>query len=364
MSNTTLLNKIENYLFRRNGKYIVVGFSAAIIHFVYMLFFQRIGNFSMLIYNVFSIAGYILFSLEAYKGNKITRFLVFAVFEIPISATLSTLYVGWDFRFMLVVTSATNMVFYVILFIDNFKHKIIVPTLIGFEYLALYIIVRIYTNLNPIITTGIKNIENYKLFFIYFNTVISFLTIILFNVLNAIEYAYIKNRLMSENNKLDTYATFDPLTNLLNRRSIDTQLKIYFDRHYHDEDAFSVILCDIDKFKSVNDTYGHDTGDYVLKEVAWILKDTVRDGDLVGRWGGEEFLIIVNSNKVNAAVLAERIRNQVEAHTYTYKNIDLKVTLTLGVSSYNANTDIDSLIKSADQKLYRGKENGRNQVVA
>ncbi|MDO4188991.1 MAG: GGDEF domain-containing protein, partial [Lachnospiraceae bacterium] len=250
------------------------------------------------------------------------------------------------------------------LFIERFKRPVILASVIGFIYFIIYIALRIYCNIYPPMYTRYRISPEVTFFYTYFNVTISFCGVIFFNILHAIEYSYIKNKLLSENSKLDNYATFYPLTNLLNRRSTDEKLKQLFDAHYHDEDAFSIIMCDIDKFKSVNDTYGHDAGDFVLKEVAWILKDTVRDGDVVSRWGGEEFLIIVNSHKANAAILAERIRAQVEAHKYNYKNTELHITITLGVSSYHANTDIKSLIKSADQKLYRGKENGRNQVVA
>ena len=357
------VHQIENYLFKRNGKYPVIGITISLVHLVYLFFFQRIGIFEMVIYNIISVCGYIYFSAEAYKGNRIKSFYIFLVFEIPLHALMSTLYLGWNYRFMLVLMGAISILYYFIIFIDSFNKRILIPTVISIIYMVAYVAMRIYCEFNAPLKQNIRYNASYESFFTYFNTIAAWICIIFFCVLNSIEYNYIRNRMLSENTKLDTYATYDPLTNLLNRRSTDVKLRSLFDSHYHDEDAFSIIMCDIDRFKSVNDTYGHDAGDYVLKEVAWILKDTVRDNDIVSRWGGEEFLIIVSSSKANAAILAERIRAQIEAHTYSYKNIDLHVTITLGVSSYHANTDIESLIKSADQKLYRGKENGRNQVV-
>ena len=357
-------NKIEQFLFRRGGKYTVIAGSISIIHLLYLFFFFKIGLLAMTIYNIFCIAGYIFFADEAYKGNRIKGFSYYILFEIPIHSVLSTIYIGYEYNFMLLLITAISIVFYFVLFLDGFKRPILFSTVVAVIYYFLLTGCKYYLSFHTPLYTGFKNAKSYSDFFGYFNLTIAITGITFFNILLAIEYGYIKNRLVSENSKLDNYATYDPLTNLLNRRSADEKLKQLFDSHYHDEDAFSVIMCDIDKFKLVNDTYGHDAGDFVLKEVAWILKDTVRDEDIVSRWGGEEFLIIVNSNKANAAILAERIRTQVEAHTYKYKNLELRVTITLGVSSFHANSDINALIKSADQKLYRGKENGRNQVVA
>ena len=364
MANNTKVHSLEQFLFRRGGKYPAIAGAIALIHVIYLFFFQRIGLFPMLLYNIISICGYLFFSAEAYKGNKIKGFFFYTVIEIPLHASISTIYIGWNYRFMLILMTSITIIFYFVLFIEDFKRPIIFTTFISILYFACYVGVRIYCSIHEPLFSDYRHNDSLEIFFTYFNTCIAFIGLIFFNVLLAIEFGYIKNRLVSENSKLDNFASFDPLTNLLNRRSTDDKLKQLFDAHYHDEDAFSIIMCDIDKFKMVNDTYGHDAGDYVLKEVARILKDTVRDGDIVGRWGGEEFLIIVNSNKANSAILAERIRAQVEQHTYTYKNIDLHVTITLGVSAYRANTDIDTLIKSADRKLYRGKENGRNQVIA
>ena len=357
-------NEIEQYLFRRGGKYTIIAGAISLIHGLYLFFYFSIGLLPMTIYNIFCISGYIYFAAEAYKGSRIKGFSYYILFEIPIHSILSTIYIGYEYNFMLLLITAISIVFYFVLFMDGFKHPIVFSAIVAILYYLLLMGSKYYLTYHTPIYTGYKNANKYLSFFAYFNLTVAIVGITFFNILLTIEYTYVKNKLVSENSKLDNYATYDPLTNLLNRRSADEKLNQLFDTHYHDEDAFSVIMCDIDKFKLVNDTYGHDAGDYVLKEVAWILKDTVRDEDIVSRWGGEEFLIIVNNNKANAAILAERIRAQVESHTYKYNNLELHVTITLGVSSFHANSDINALIKSADNKLYRGKENGRNQVVA
>lgn len=364
MARRSTAQELEKYLFRRGGKYPIIATAISLIHIIFLYFFHRIGILPMVIYNILCISGYVFLSTEAYRGNKIKEFFLYSMFEIPIHAVLSTYYVGWNYRFMLILFGAISCIFYFVIFVDDFKHPIVFSAVVSIIYCAIYVGVRIYTSFYTPIKLHIRGSESLESFYIYFNTFITFACLIFFNALFAIEYSFIKKQLLSENSKLDSYATFDPLTGLLNRRSTESQLQALFNKHYYDDDSFSVIMCDIDKFKSVNDTYGHDTGDYVLKEVSSILKDTVRNEDIVGRWGGEEFLILIKANKAKAAALAERIRVKVSEHSYEYKSIELHITITLGVSAYRSNTSVENLVKSADMKLYRGKENGRNQVVS
>lgn len=124
--------------------------------------------------------------------------------------------------------------------------------------------------------------------------------------------------------------------------------------------VFSVILIDIDFFKKVNDNHGHLVGDKILKEISIILSTSTRNVDLVGRWGGEEFIIVSKETNIDGAyVMAEKIRKAVESHTFT---LDLPVTISMGISEYKDNESADELIKRADDALYMAKENGRNRV--
>ena len=123
----------------------------------------------------------------------------------------------------------------------------------------------------------------------------------------------------------------------------------------------SIVFLDIDHFKVVNDTYGHNIGDSVLIELAQILKDATRDGDFIARWGGEEFIITLQSTTVlRASILAEKIRETVELHDFA--NVP-KQTVSLGVSEYIYNETHESLMKRVDEALYQAKNNGRNRIV-
>ncbi|NPA87696.1 MAG: diguanylate cyclase [Epsilonproteobacteria bacterium] len=146
-------------------------------------------------------------------------------------------------------------------------------------------------------------------------------------------------------------ADLDKLTQIYNRRGCEKFLKSYKD--------YSIILIDIDHFKQINDTYGHDIGDKILQEFGKLLKSSVRANDIVCRWGGEEFLIILpHTSYENATEVAEKIRKKVE-ETKIFGNI--QITISLGVSQFNGN--FEKTFKEADEKLYIAKKTGRNKVI-
>ncbi|CAB3700720.1 MAG: GGDEF domain-containing protein [Achromobacter sp.] len=164
--------------------------------------------------------------------------------------------------------------------------------------------------------------------------------------------------------ELRTMATRDPLTGLLNRRGLMDGLEAHF-RVRHAAPSHLLIV-DIDRFKQINDTYGHQTGDQVLSRVARVLQDTVRQGDLVCRLGGEEFVVVaLNSDRDGALHLAERLRAAI-AHSQVpggRPHGPIRCTATIGVSQRFASTQVlDDIMHQADAALYRGKMSGRNRV--
>ena len=165
--------------------------------------------------------------------------------------------------------------------------------------------------------------------------------------------------------KLQQLATTDPLTQLANRKQIMKSLFIHFEyyQRYHTE--FSILMIDIDHFKKINDTYGHLAGDAVLVQISRIFQKTLRNVDTAGRYGGEEFLVILaETNGQKAKHTAERIRQAVEQHTFTYEEYSLKVTISIGVARVlKKEKNENSLISRADQALYQAKTAGRNRVV-
>jgi diguanylate cyclase (GGDEF)-like protein len=160
-------------------------------------------------------------------------------------------------------------------------------------------------------------------------------------------------------------ATHDPLTGLWNRYALLDTLKREHSRAGRESTPLAVIMVDLDHFKQVNDTYGHLAGDAVLREAARRMRIHVRSYDHVGRYGGEEFLIVLpGTSEVNAAQLAERLRDAIAREPVTLAgDLRVAVTASFGVSATDlAAEDQETMIRLADEALYRAKENGRNRV--
>ena len=165
--------------------------------------------------------------------------------------------------------------------------------------------------------------------------------------------------------KLEKMATQDVLTKLPNRKQILRIVHNRFDYYRRYRIAFAVLMIDVDNFKVINDTYGHIAGDEVLRDIGKIFQDTLRSFDSAGRYGGEEFLVVlVDSGDENARQVAERIRQAVEEHSVIYEGQAIKVTVSIGIALISPeDTKENNLINRADKALYAAKENGRNQTV-
>ncbi len=164
-------------------------------------------------------------------------------------------------------------------------------------------------------------------------------------------------------NALEEAATTDALTRLLNRRIMITRLEQEIARSRRNQTRFTVVFVDLDHFKAVNDTKGHDAGDSVLVETAIRMKSMLRGQDTLARWGGEEFLILLAETGLEQGLLvAEKIRKRIAAVPYYINGDELAITASFGVAEANDTCDINQLIKAADDALYSAKENGRNRV--
>jgi diguanylate cyclase (GGDEF)-like protein len=172
-------------------------------------------------------------------------------------------------------------------------------------------------------------------------------------------------KLTKRHKQLELTARTDSLTGLYNRRYMEQKIQEEYEGYQRNGLAFALIIVDIDFFKGINDQYGHAGGDCLLKSLAKDLKKTVRDDDTVARWGGDEFLLMLpGTNEENAVKVAEQIRETVEKCRYVYEKEVLSVTLTLGVSVIEHDSDtVDGIIKKADLLMYQGKGVGRNRTI-
>ena len=171
--------------------------------------------------------------------------------------------------------------------------------------------------------------------------------------------------LSARSQTLEQAALTDGLTGMQNRRYFDDALKEYLDEFRRIERPVGLMILDLDHFKQVNDTHGHDVGDEVLRSVADCLKDMTRYHDIVARLGGEEFAVVAPNMDVDMMIrFAERIRKAISAMTIVSGNVRLKVTASVGLAVWDCKEPAESLFRRADQHLYEAKKSGRNRVSA
>ncbi len=174
----------------------------------------------------------------------------------------------------------------------------------------------------------------------------------------------IEVELKEKNKQLENLTRTDPLTGLSNRRDIIEKMEFELSTFERYKRAFSLAIGDIDNFKSINDTYGHDCGDFILIEISNIMKSKIRTQDFVSRWGGEEFLIFFPQTDIGeVGIIAERIRDTIEKTDFTYNDINVKVTISFGCSNYDRVMPLKQCIKYADERLYKAKESGKNVII-
>ncbi len=174
------------------------------------------------------------------------------------------------------------------------------------------------------------------------------------DVIKKINFMYTQTKQMS---------VTDPLTKLFNRRHFDIEFEREYKRAKRYQNDLSIAIIDIDYFKKINDTYGHSCGDYVLKEIAYLMNKNFRQTDTLFRYGGEEFVVVLTETpKETAHIPMERLRKLVENHVFKFHNEEIKVTISVGI---NSKTDYESalyMFDDADKALYEAKKSGRNRI--
>ena len=241
--------------------------------------------------------------------------------------------------------SIIQSIFYITIYYASYKYPFIVVPTPAFE------------------TAFGERLFNYQA--VTSNTLMA--TVVLGMIARLMFKIFVKENQLVENsmNEIKRQSIIDPLTNVYNRRYMYKYLSDQIAKASTERTKLSIAIFDIDKFKLLNDTYGHILGDEVLKSLSRILKDACRDGEIVTRYGGEEFIIIMPDSDLEMAYKrADEIRNCI-AHSYLSPDLpkDKPVTVSGGVSSYKEGFDEEKLVNIADENLYKAKESGRNKIV-
>jgi diguanylate cyclase (GGDEF)-like protein len=181
-----------------------------------------------------------------------------------------------------------------------------------------------------------------------------------FGVMTALILEKNNKRIFLDARKLEQLATIDKLSGLYNRMKIENYCEMEIDKVKRYNEVFSVILIDIDYFKEINDDYGHNIGDRVISSISKILQSSIRRVDYVGRWGGEEFLILLPKTTAQQAFqIAEKIRITIMEEDFSPAQ---NITISAGITEYMQGDTTEKIIQRADEELYKAKESGRNQI--
>lgn len=329
-----------------------------ILHIGFGVFFKTSNADILYYYNILSIATYLISYVLLYI-NMSGLYSAMVNIEVYVFMILTTVCLGWDYGFQ-----QYCIIFVVsLLFTDyciNQEHTLKKSTIgIITLVIATYFLLRIWTYSHPNVYS-LENVIPERMLFIV-NTAIAFSFLIAYSFLYSQTVYRLEQTLVE-------VATKDALTGLYNRRKMQDLLNAMSELLNSSSNQMCIAMIDVDNFKKINDTYGHDAGDEVLKAVADVLlrKSAKEESFYSCRWGGEEFLIFYRTNhqKDDAVFLEfDDLRKQFEQRSVLYNDQTIHFTATTGLAFYKDNLSIMEMIKLADENLYEGKESGKNVVI-
>jgi diguanylate cyclase (GGDEF)-like protein len=325
------------------------------VHVLMTILFFALRTYYLAFINIGSVITYsVCFSLL--NKHKLAVFINTLHIEIWIQMIACIMLLGWGFGFELFSFGLVFTLFFVTYTSTSSRKFSFHPMLLCTITTAVYISLRIYSyDARPYYTGFASWIPRVTYIVI---SLFIFITIVVFMFL----YTDIVLRAERE---LRSRADYDELTSLYNRHKIRDVLGLVYDEALNGKNTFCVAIMDIDDFKLINDTYGHDAGDIALASVASIIKKHDNTFTTVCRWGGEEFLIVQQyTGSIEGAVdIIESIRTEVATTVFQYDHSTFPLTITAGISPYIPGTSIADTIRRADKELYRGKLTGKNKVI-
>ncbi len=336
-----MINWITN---RRNLIFLI---ACLVIHAVYAVafFLMRIGFLTGL--NIFSCCFYFFYLFI--KRDTSERSMLATYFEILLFSVLSELALGPEFGFFLYIIGMSATVFYLL---PSYVNKRFVYQFIG---IALVLVLEGVIILLGVHFPGIREMaEPYQpvIFLANIGITASIVLASAFFYSKEIEVVW---------ETLNYNMNHDALTGLYNRRFLESEIRRVSEQQRKE---FVISMMDIDFFKKVNDTYGHEAGDEVLVKVASCLEEAAKEDNLAVRWGGEEFIIYFpNMKREQAYTAIENLRKQIEDMVIQTGGRDIRVTITGGIAEGLPGSNYEKVIKCADEKLYIGKQQGRNRVI-
>ena len=326
-----------------NFKFVLTLFLCVTLLYSFMFYM-----IDMYILSAVSFLGLFVYavSIKSIDENEYDRVFLLSHLYIVISAVLATIILGWDYGFYLIIIAIASTTY-----LNIFKNRVIAHLLAGFDF-AIFIFVYMISNIYFPKEPG----EFVEIFYISNLALLLFLFVVIFKVYGIVNQINIKD-LHRYRHELKTASQTDHLTGLINKRALNIILSKKSNK------TITIAMCDIDNFKSINDNFGHNVGDEVLKTLAKIFTKNTNKSDIVCRWGGEEFVIVAtNTSRINFINQIQNIRfiiNQTPVKISDDKFIHF--TVTFGIS--DSGTDPNKLTDQADKRLYKGKRSVKNCII-
>lgn len=360
-----IVDPIKNILKRgaesAKFKYSLIISAIGMVHVCLVALFIFFQVLPMVLINIGSVTIYVI-CLVAIRHDRDMRGVFYATYlEIIAQSFAATICIGWRFGFPQYVIALVPFGYYMCHALMEDKRRYTIATILGLIAFGSFVSCRLLSVFfGPVYQLDVP--EAVELGVYIFNTLCNFSFLFMVTAIFLVEMQTATNQLQKQNEILDTMANVDPLTGLYNRRSMHNFLNDA--QNSQEKFPFCLVMCDIDDFKKINDTYGHDTGDLVLREVARIAREHVGQQGHACRWGGEEMLLIIRGDVELARRIAEDIRQEVNGFAFGAKEQTIHCSITIGVALHQGGNSIDRTITHADDNLYYGKRNGKNRVVS
>ncbi len=312
----------------------------------YFISFISLKMYDLAIVSIVGVFTYI-FCIKTVGKNELEKAFFIAHIQILFSSSISVLILGWGYGFQIILIALIS-----IMYIDIFRNRLISYILVLSEsiiYIALYLV--------HISNEGEQSVSYYQDYFYVANFIfLIVMLLIISKILKSTDIAYFY-QLKDDNDKFKNASETDDLTGLINKRT----LNLIIDNKRRSSMVIS--MCDIDNFKQINDQFGHNTGDLVLKTLSNIFLDHTNKTDIVCRWGGEEFVIVsFDISKNDFLTKIQKIKFQISETIIKEGNETFNFSVTFGVSEVG--NDRNLLIKQADKRLYKGKNSTKNCIVS
>ena len=355
MKDKSLISKVMHFLVHNSFMFTVA--VMALTHMVLLGVMLYTGIRELISFNILSIIVY-LFCVLLCKFGHIMPVYISVITEVSAYSIFSIHYLGWDCGSCCFLMGIVPVIIYVGCFLFKGTKRWIIVMILALVF-ALYTALFLkYSGTAPVYEISAL----LKCIFIIFSSFVMFFAVVFYNAVYIYSSESEMSDLEQENEQLTVDAKEDALTGLLNRRGFLPVVEDFMNND--DKKKFCVAFCDIDNFKRINDTYGHDCGDEVLRHIAHTLKKEIPGSD-VCRWGGEEMVVFMKDYNFSAAKhKMEEVRKYIELNPTIFYNKRIPATITIGLEEYVSKYEKpEDIIKVADERMYYGKQHGKNILI-